>query len=158
MTINWKLTILAGVLGTLALDLTGLLLTGEWWDIPQLLGSKLGTGLAGGVAAHYVIGSVLAVIYAAIAPSLWGPRIVRALTYITIQTVLGVFLFMFPLLDMGIAGLGAGIAVPFIALIRHWVFGLVLAALVPTGQENSMQKQTGRPSTRVRPEQDSFVS
>ena len=158
MTINWKLTILAGVLGTLALDLTGLLLTGEWWDIPQLLGAKLGTGLAGGVAAHYVIGSVLAVIYAAVAPSLWGPRIVRSLTYITIQTVLGVFLFMFPLLDMGIAGLGAGIAVPIIALIRHWVYALVLAALVPTGQENSMQKQTGRPSTRVRPEQDSFVS
>ena len=44
MTINWKLTILAGVLGTLALDLTGLLLTGEWWDIPQLLGSKLARG------------------------------------------------------------------------------------------------------------------
>ncbi len=158
MTINWKLTILAGVLGTLALDLTGLLITGEWWDIPQMLGAKLGAGLAGGVAAHYVIGSVLAVIYAAVAPSLWGPKIVRALTYITIQTVLGVFLFMFPLLDMGIAGLGVGIAVPIIALIRHWVYALVLAVLVPIGQENARQKRTGTPSTRIRPEHGSFVS
>jgi nicotinamidase-related amidase len=146
MTINWKLTILAGVLGTLALDLTGLLLTGEWWDIPQLLGSKLGAGLASGVVAHYGIGSVLAVIYAAIAPSLWGPKIARALTYITIQTVLGVFLFMFPLLDMGIAGLGAGIVVPFIALIRHWVFGLVLAALVPIDEQGSASSTTRRVS------------
>ena len=158
MTINWKLTILAGVLGTLALDLTGLLITGEWWDIPQMLGAKLGTGLAGGVAAHYAIGSVLAVIYAAIAPSLWGPKIVRALTYITIQTVLGVFLFMFPLLDMGIAGLGAGIAVPIIALIRHWVYALVLAVLVPIGEENSTQKRTSTPPTRISPEHGSFVS
>ena len=158
MTINWKLTILAGLLGTLALDLTGLLLTGEWWDIPQLLGAKLGTGLAGGVATHYVIGSVLAVIYAAVAPSLWGPKIVRALTYITIQTVLGVFLFMFPLLDMGIAGLGAGIALPIVALIRHWVYALVLAGFVPIGEENSTRKRTGTPATGIPPEHGSFVS
>ena len=158
MTINWRQTILAAIIGTLALDLTGLLLTGNWWDIPQLLGTKLGTGLAGGVAAHYAIGSVLAIIYAAIAPSLWGPRVVRALTYITIQTVLGVFLFMFPLLDMGVAGLGAGIAVPFIALIRHWVFGLVLAALVPIGEVTTVQKRIVTRSRRIRPEQGSFVS
>ena len=131
MKINWKLTILAGLLGTLAFDLLGLLLTGQWWDIPALLGDKLGTGLASGVVAHYANGVLLTVIYAAIAPSLWGSRATRALTYITAETVFGVWLFMLPLLGAGIAGIEVSAAMPFITLARHWAFGLVLAALIP---------------------------
>ncbi len=131
MKINWKLTILAGLFGTLAFDLSGLLLTGQWWDIPALLGGKLGTGLASGVFAHYANGALLAVIFAAIAPSLWGSRWTRALTYVTAETVFGVWLFMLPLLGAGIAGLEVSAAMPFITLARHWAFGLVLALLVP---------------------------
>ena len=105
MKIHWKLTILAGLIGTLAFDLLGLSLTGKWWDIPQLLGDKLGTGQTAGVVAHYANGALLAVIYAAIAPSLWGSRLSRALTYVTAETVFGVWLFMLPLLGAGFAGL-----------------------------------------------------
>ncbi|MFT7536608.1 MAG: hypothetical protein ACI85K_002562 [Hyphomicrobiaceae bacterium] len=131
MKINWKLTILAGLLGTLAFDILGLLITGAWWDIPQLLGAKLGTGTTAGVFAHYANGALLAVIYAAVAPSLWGSRVTRALTYVTAETVFGVWLFMLPLLGAGIAGIEAGIAMPFITLARHLGFGLVLAAFIP---------------------------
>jgi hypothetical protein len=135
MKINWKLTILAGLVGTLVFDLIGLLLTGTWWDLPALLDGKLGTGLAGGVLAHYGNGVILAVIYAAIAPSLWGPSWSRALTYVSIQTVFGVWLFMLPLLDAGIAGLKMSAMMPVITLVRHWGYGLVLAWLVPVASQ-----------------------
>ena len=121
--------ILAGLAGTVVFDVLGLLLTGQWWDIPGLLGAKLGLGLAGGVAAHYVNGAILAVIYAGVAPLLWGPNWVRALTYVTAETVFGVWLFMFPLLGLGIGGLQAGLLLPAVALVRHWGYGLVLAGL-----------------------------
>lgn len=127
MKINWKQVLPAGLVATLALDLSGLLLTGKWWDIPTLLGAKLGTGLAGGLVMHYGIGVVLAALFVAVAPSLRGPLTVRALTYMTVQTVMGVFLFMFPLLDLGVAGLKAGAMMPLISLARHLIYALVLS-------------------------------
>ncbi len=129
MKIDWKRAILTGLAGTIVFDLLGLLLAGQWWDIPGLLGMKLGTGLVGGVLAHYANGTILAIIYAGIAPSLWGPGWVRALTYITVQTVFGVWLFMMPLLGAGVGGFSMGALVPLMVLIRHWGYGLVLAGL-----------------------------
>ena len=121
--------VLAGLVGTVIFDLIGFLMTGQWWDIPMLLGGKLGFGIGGGVVAHYVNGAILAVIYAGVGPLLWGPNWVRALTYVTAETVLGVWLFMFPLLGLGIGGLQAGLLLPAVALVRHWGYGLVLAGL-----------------------------
>ncbi len=144
MKINWKLTILAGLLGTIAFDLLGLLLTGQWWDIPGLLGEKLGTGQLGGVGAHYANGFLLAIIYAAVAPSLWGPRWARALTYVTVQTVFGVWLFMLPLLGAGVAGLEVSALMPVITLARHLAYGLALAWLVPVAGLRSSAQPAAR--------------
>lgn len=60
-----------------------------------------------------------------------------ALFYTTVQTVFGVWLFMMPLLDMGIAGLKSpmGMMAPVGSLLRHWGYGLVLAFLVPAPGE-----------------------
>lgn len=129
MRIDWKRAILAGLAGTLVFDVLGFLLTGKWWDIPGLLGTKQGIGLFGGVLAHYGNGVILAIIYAGVGPSLWGPAWVRALTYITVQTIFGVWLFMMPLLGMGVAGLGKGALIPVFSLARHWGYGLTLAWL-----------------------------
>lgn len=131
MRINWTRAILAGVVATLVFDVLGLLLSGQWWHVPGLLSAKLGAPFAAGVAAHYANGVILAIIYAALAPSLWGPGWVRALTYITAQTVFGVWLFMLPLLGMGPAGLGASAMVPVMTLVSHWGYGLALAWLYP---------------------------
>ncbi len=131
MQIQWKRAILAGLAGTLVFDLFGLLITQRWWDIPGLLGMKMETGLLGGVVAHYANGAILAIVYAGVGPSLWGPNWVRALTYITVQTVFGVWLFMLPLLGAGMAGLKMGALAPVITLIRHWAYGLTLALLYP---------------------------
>jgi hypothetical protein len=117
---------IAGVLGTVAFDLFGLVATGKWWDIPALLGAKIGVGLGGGVLAHYANGVLLAVIFAALLPLFWGPYWLRALQFITLQTVFGVWLFMMPLLDMGALGLKMGAAMPVMSLLRHWVYGIVV--------------------------------
>lgn len=144
MKIDFRKALIAGLVGTLALDITGLALTGNWWDVPSLLAAKLSVPLALGVALHYVIGFTLAALYGAVAPSLPGGRWGRPLLFVTAETVLGVFLFMFPLVGAGAFGLGMGIAVPFISLARHFAFGIVLGWLYPiTDNESStLQGQT----------------
>jgi hypothetical protein len=139
MQIDWKRAILAGLAGTVIFDVLGLLLGSQWWDIPGLLSMKLGIPFVGGVLAHYANGAILAVIYAALAPSLWGPSWARALTYITAETIFGVWLFMMPLLDMGVAGIKVSTLVPLMSLVRHWGYGLALASLYPLREVASGQ-------------------
>jgi hypothetical protein len=128
--IRWRQAAVAGLAGTIAFDVVGLLLTGQW-STPRMLGAKLEVGLAGGVAAHYVNGILLAIIFAGVGPSLWGPTWVRALTYMLAQQVFGVWLFLNPILGMGIAGLKGGPMVPVVSLAKHLAFGLVIAWLYP---------------------------
>lgn len=142
-TIDWTRAALAGIVGTIIMDVIGLAVLGRW-STPSMLGAKLGVGLAGGVVAHYANGILLAIIYAGLAPSLWGPQWVRALTYITAQTVFGVWLFLMPLLGQGIAGLATGtVATPLLSLVRHWGYGVALAWLypVPGARPSSVPKR-----------------
>ena len=44
----------------------------------------------------------------------------------TAETVVGVWLFMFPLLGAGALGLALGKLVPVITLVRHLAYGAVL--------------------------------
>ena len=82
-----------------------------------------------GVAAHYGNGVILAIVFAGVGPSLWGPNWFRGLTYMLAEEIFGVWLFLNPLLGMGIAGLKAGPMTPVISLGKHLVFGLVVASL-----------------------------
>ena len=131
--VQFQAAILAGVLGTIAFDVVGYILSGTFWDVPNLLSMMLfeDAGLLPGVLAHYSNGLLLAVLYAAMAPSLWGNRWARTTIFFSAETLFGVYLFLFPLLDLGPFGhkLGAGfIAISF---VRHIVFGLVVAAVYP---------------------------
>ena len=121
-SINWKNAILAGMAGTLLFDIFGLVMTGKWWDIPELLGDKTGLGFAYGVVAHYGNGVLLAVLYAGIANSLWGPQWLRPFLYISAQTVALVWLFMFPLLGAGVGGVNMDPMTPIGSLLRHLVY------------------------------------
>lgn len=94
-------------------------------------------GLAGGVVAHYINGVILAIIFAGVGPSLWGPNLVRGLTYMFIQQIFGIWLFLNPLLGMGIMGLKAGPLTPVISLVRHLAVGLVIAWLYPVTVERA---------------------
>ena len=121
-TINWKNAIIAGVLGTILFDLFGWVMGMGWWDIPSLLGEKTGLGLAYGVFGHFSNGALLAILYAGIAPSLWGPHWIRPFIFITAQTVALVWFFMFPLVGAGVAGLNVGPDMAIGSLVRHWVY------------------------------------
>jgi hypothetical protein len=128
--INWLKAIVAGVAGTLAFDIVGFLFTGQWWDIAAILGEKTGLGLSFGVIGHFSNGILLAVLYAGIAPSLWGPNWVRTLTFVTAETVALVWLFMFPLLGGGIAGIKIAAIIPLVSLLRHWAYGVPLYFII----------------------------
>lgn len=126
--IDWMRAAMAGVVGTAAFDLLGLLANGKW-STPAMLAAKLELPFVGGVAAHYGNGVLLAIIFAGVGPSLWGPNWFRGLTYMLAEEIFGVWLFLNPILGMGVAGLKAGPMVPIISLAKHLVFGLVLAFL-----------------------------
>jgi hypothetical protein len=115
----------AGVVGTIAFDLFGLVM-GLGWDIPGLLGERIGGGLFVGVLAHYANGILLAIIFAGLAPLFVGPLYLRAVQFITIQVVFGVWLFMMPVMGMGALGLKMGAMMPVMVLVRHWVYAVVM--------------------------------
>lgn len=131
--IDWFKAILAGVSGTIVFDIAGLAFTGQWWDVPGLLGEKTGLGLAYGVVGHYSNGILLSILYAGIAPSLWGPNWLRPLLFIAAETVALVWLFMFPLLGAGIGGVKMDSMIPVVSMIRHLVFAVPMIFLIKPG-------------------------
>ena len=129
-TINWKNAIIAGVLGTILFDIVGFLLTDNWWDIPSLLGTKTGLGFAYGIGGHYGNGILLAILYAGLAPSLWGPKWLRPIIFVTAEMIALVWLFMLPLLGAGVAGLDASPMMPVITFLRHIAYAIPLIFLI----------------------------
>lgn len=129
-SLNWKKAIIAGILGTVLFDLVGLLFTGQWWDIPGLLGQQTGLGFIYGIFGHYGNGILLAILYTAIAPHLWGPYWIRPLIFTAAETVALVWLFMLPLLGAGVAGLNQSAMTPVVTLLRHFAFALPLIFIV----------------------------
>lgn len=125
-SLNWKKAIIAGVIGTVLFDIVGLIFTGQWWDIPGLLGEKTGLGFVYGIFGHYGNGVLLAILYTAIAPHLWGPYWIRPLIFITAETIALVWLFMLPLLGAGVAGIEQSPMTPVVTLLRHFAFALPL--------------------------------
>lgn len=128
--INWTKAIIAGVLGTILFDLFGLVMGMGWWDIPALLGEKTGLGLAYGVFGHYSNGALLAVLYAGIAPSLFGPTWSRPILFMAAETVALVWFFMFPLLGAGVAGLNMGVDMAIGSLVRHLLYAIPLIFII----------------------------
>jgi hypothetical protein len=129
-TLNWKKAILAGVLGTILFDIVGLIFTGQWWDIPGLLGQKTGLGFVYGIFGHYGNGVLLAILYNAIPPHLWGPYWVRPFIFVTAETIALVWLFMLPLLGAGVAGIDQSPMTPVVTLLRHFAFAVPLIFIV----------------------------
>jgi hypothetical protein len=122
--------LLAGILGTILFDLVGLLLTGNWWDIPRTLGVKTELGLAYGVIGHYSNGILLAILFAGIAPSLWGPKWLRPIIFVTGEMIALVWFFMLPLLGAGVAGLDASPMMPVITFLRHLAYAIPVILLI----------------------------
>lgn len=129
-TIDWKAAIIAGILGTILFDFVGFVFTGTWWDIPGILGTKTGLGLSYGLVGHYSNGILLAILYAGIVDSLWGADWIRAMLFVTAETVALVWFFMFPLLGAGVAGLDMSPMMPVVSMVRHWAYAIPLIILL----------------------------
>ncbi len=136
MKTNWTNAIIAGIAGTLLFDIAGFAFTGKWWDVPGLLSVQLDLPFIAGLLAHYANGVAIAIIYAGLAPSLFGPNWARALSFITVQTIMGVWLFMLPLLGAGIAGLDMNKLMPLTTLGRHFAFAIPLIFLIPSALQD----------------------
>lgn len=128
--LNWKKAIIAGIAGTILFDIAGFIFTGQWWDIPALLGQKTGLGFVYGIFGHYGNGILLAILYSAIAPHLWGPYSLRPFIFVTAETIALVWLFMLPLLGAGVAGLEQSPMAPVVTLVRHFAFAVPLLFIV----------------------------
>ena len=86
--------------------------------------------MAYGVMGHFGNGMLLAVLYAGIAPSIFGPVWLRPFIFITVQTIVLVWMFMFPLLGAGIAGLEAGPMMAVGSMLRHWIYVIPFLFLI----------------------------
>ena len=87
-------------------------------------------GLAYGVVGHYSNGVLLAVLFAGIAPSLWGPKWLRPILFVVVETIALVWFFMLPLLGAGVAGLKMSSMMPIITLVRHLAYAIPLIFLI----------------------------
>lgn len=125
--IDWKRAALAGLAGTAAMSV--LMLMAPLMGLPpmnigKMLGSVMGGVVPLGWAAHFMIGIVLAIVYAALfASRLPGPAFLRGAAYSIVPWLVAQLVVM-PMMG---AGLFSGSAmVAGASLMGHLVYGAVL--------------------------------
>jgi len=138
MKINFTKAVAAGIVGTLVMTAVGL------WVAPlmgmppmnpaDMLAGAMGGNVALGWIGHLMIGTILAVIYAAVAPWLPGPPALRGALYAIAPFLLAQIMVM-PMMGMpvfsGSVVLAAG------SLIGHLVYGAVVGAVYGPVPERS---------------------
>jgi len=140
-----KKAIVGGLVATAAM--TVLMLMAPMMGMPPMnigamLGSMMGGSVALGWAAHFMIGAVLAVIYAAaLAPLLPGPAPVRGMVYGLLPWLLAQVAVM-PM--MGAGFFSGSMMMAGGSLMGHLVYGAVLGALYGDGAEARVP--AGQPS------------
>jgi hypothetical protein len=72
----------------------------------------------------------LSILFAGIAPSLWGPIWLRPIIFVTGEMKALVWLFMLPLLGAGVAGINMNPVMPVITLLRHLAYAVPLFFLI----------------------------
>lgn len=130
MRIDVGRAIAAGVVGTAVMTAVGV------WVAPlmgmpamnpaQMLAGPMGGSLALGWAGHFMIGSILALVYAAVASKLPGPPAIRGAQY-GIAPFLLAQLAVMPM--MGIPVFSGSAVMALGSLIGHLVYGAVVGAI-----------------------------
>lgn len=130
--------VLAGVTGTAAM--TVLMLVAPMMGMPpmnvgRMLGSVMGGSVVLGWAAHFMIGTALAGIYAAaFVHRLPGPAAVRGMIFALFPWLLAQLAVM-PMMGMGLFSGSAIMAGG--SLMGHIVFGAVVGIVYGTGEEGA---------------------
>jgi uncharacterized membrane protein YagU involved in acid resistance len=128
--LNWTRAVVGGLVATAVM--TALMLMAPAMGLPPMnigamLGSVMGGSLALGWMAHFVIGTVLAIIYASVfAAWLPGPGFLRGALYGLVPWIAAQIVVM-PMMGAGLFGgsFGAG----FGSLLGHLVYGAVLGSI-----------------------------
>ena len=133
---NWTRAVAGGLLGTLVMTAIGL------WVAPimglprmnpaDMLAGAMGGSTLLGWAGHLMIGAILALIYAVVAPRLPGPPPVRGALY-ALAPWIAAMLVVTPM--MGMPAFGGAVAPAMGSLIGHLVYGAILGAVYGQADE-----------------------
>lgn len=125
--INIVKAIVAGVVGTVALTVVatvGAPMMGlPKMDIPGMLASTMGGSIALGWAAHFMVGTVLAIGYALVQSKLPGPVIIKGALYGLAPWLVAQVMVM-PLMGLGL--FSGSLALAGGSLIGHLIYGAVV--------------------------------
>ncbi len=131
--LNWTHAIVGGLVATAVM--TVLMLAAPRMGLPPMnigamLGSVMGGSLVLGWMAHFMIGTILAVVYAAfLATRLPGAGFVRGALYALLPWLMAELVVM-PMMGAGFFGGSFGAA--FGSLMGHLVYGAVLGGIYGT--------------------------
>ncbi|MEO5826308.1 MAG: DUF6789 family protein [Gemmatimonadales bacterium] len=130
MTRNWGKAIMAGLIGTIVMTVVGLYVApmiGMPKSNPaEMLAMAMGGNMMLGWIAHFMIGIILAVIYATVAPSIPGPPVLRGALFGIAPWVVA----MVVVLPMMGKPMFMGAMTPALgSLMGHMVFGAVVGAV-----------------------------
>jgi len=129
MNVNFGRAALAGIIGTVMMTVVGLY-AAPVMGIPmmnpaEMLADQMGGSAVMGWIAHFMIGMILAVVYAAVAGSLPGPLVVRGALYALAPWLLAQVVVM-PMMGMGFFSGAVNLAIG--SLIGHIIYGVVVGA------------------------------
>ncbi len=127
---HWMRAVLAGIAGTLVMTAIGAWLAPAMgmprMNPAEMLAGAMGGSLALGWMAHLMIGVILAVGYAIVAPALPGPGALRGALYGVAPWLLAQVAVM-PMMGMPVFGGSGGAA--FGSLVGHLVYGAIVGAI-----------------------------
>jgi uncharacterized membrane protein YagU involved in acid resistance len=142
MKIRFDKAVLAGIMGTLVMTAVGIWVA-PMMGIPRMnpadmLAGQMGDNIALGWLGHLMIGTILAVVYAAVSSRLPGPYPLRGALYalapfLLAQVVVGPMMGM-PLFS-GSVPLAMG------SLIGHLIYGAVLGSVYGAGGESATARR-----------------
>ena len=147
MSIDVNRTIVAGVAGTAVMTAVGLWVA-PMMGIPRMNPAAMLAGVMGGIAvlgwmAHFMIGTILAGVYALVAPKLAGPPAVRGALY-GIAPFLMAQIVVIPM--MGMPLFSGSVVMAMGSLIGHLVYGAVVGQIYGPVSA-SVHQTTSSPAT-----------
>lgn len=145
MQINYGKAIAAGMAGTIVMTLVGVFVA-PMMGMPkmnpaEMLAGPMGNNLVLGWAAHFMIGIVLAVIYAAVAPSLPGPPALRGAVYGIAPWLLAQVVVM-PMMGTGM--FSGSMMMAGGSLLGHLLYGATVGAVYGAPAPSTL---SARPTT-----------
>lgn len=145
---HWSRAVAAGIAGTLVMTAVGVWLA-PMMGIPrmnpaEMLAGQMGGSIALGWVGHLMIGIILGVIYAVVAPKLPGPPWLRGALF-GLAPFLVAQLVVLPM--MGMPVFSGSVAMAMGSLIGHLIYGAVVGTVYgPVDQHAAGRRQQPAPA------------